>query len=347
MRAGLVILPLLGILAGCSGKTAEPPAEPLSVATAIVSGATEPATITGVGSIAARRELELGFTTAGQIVTMAVNEGDRVAKGQLLAALDSDQVSSALAAAEAEERRASAEYSRALSLRDDGWVTATRVENARATLDSAAATVRARRFAAQTARIHAPSAGLVLARLAEPREVVAAGSPVVILGEEAGGHVLRLPLSDRESARLSLGAPAQVRLEAQGQTLTGRVIEIGGRSDRATGAFQVEIGLPNVPGLRSGLIGRATIQATPNGLSDGSAGLMLPSGALYSARAGEGFVFVVDASKTARLRKVRLGETDDEGTMALSGIKAGERVAISGLDRLQDGMRVNPTGSPR
>lgn len=331
----------LAALAGCSKSPPAPPvADSPIVRTATIAAATQAPGLEATGSVAVRRELALGFTTAGQIATITVNEGDRVAKGQLLAALNADQVASALVAAQAEQRRAAAEYQRSVALREQGWITELRLENARAALDAARANVRARDFASQTARIYAPSDGVVLARLAEPMEVVAAGAPVIALGAEAGGYVLRVPLSDRESAQIVTGAKAQVTLDALDRRLDGRVIEIGGRSDRATGAFTVEIALPNSPGLRSGLIGRVKIETAPS--ARGIAPLLVPPGALYQARAGEGFVFVIDDKNVARLRKLQLGETDDRGTQIVAGLRPGERVAISSLDLLRDGQRVTP-----
>lgn len=333
---------LLVALAGCSKAPPSPVAQVPIVRTAVIAAATNAMGIEATGSVALRRELSLGFTTAGQIATVTVNEGDRVVKGQLLAALNVDQVASALVAAQAEQRRAAAEYQRSVALREQGWITELRLENARAALDAARANVRARDFAAQTARIYAPSDGVVLARLAEPLEVVAAGTPVIALGAEAGGYVLRVPLSDRESAQIERGARAQVQIEALGRAFEGQVIEIGGRSDRATGAFTVEISLPNGPGLRSGLIGRVTIEPSPVAAAAAPPRLLVPPGALYQARAGEGFVFVIDKKNIARLRKLRLGETDDRGTQILEGLRPGERVAISSLDLLRNGQRVVP-----
>lgn len=328
-------------LAGCSKSPSSPPvADAPIVRTARIVAATASPGLEATGSVALRRELALGFTTAGQIATITVNEGDRVAKGQLLAALNADQVASALVAAQAEQRRAAAEYQRSVALREQGWITELRLENARAALDAARANVRARDFASQTARIYAPSDGVVLARMAEPMEVVAAGTPIIALGAESGGYVLRVPLSDRDSAQITQGARAQVKLDALDQVLEGKVIEIGGRSDRATGAFTVEIALPNRPDLRSGLIGRVVIETAASARP--AAPVLVPPGALYQARAGEGFVFVIDAKNVARLRKLQLGETDDRGTQILAGLRPGERVAISSLDLLRDGQPVTP-----
>ncbi len=344
MRLGFLLLPIV-VLAACSAEPTSAPRDVIPVSTVVLAAPDGPVTISATGSVAARRELTLGFTTAGQIKTITVNEGDRVRKGQLLAALDNDQVGSALSAALAEERRADAEYRRIARLNAEGWVTQSRLEGARAALDAARAGVQARRFAADTARITAPNDGMVLARLAEPNEVVAAGAPVVVLGDAAGGFVLRVPLADREAAQIAPGASATVVLEALGLTLDGRVIELGGAADRATGAFQIEIALPPRAGLRSGLIGRAQIVVAS--AAQAPRPIKIPPAALFAARAGEGFVYVIDARNRARLTKVELGETDDTGTQVLSGVRAGDRIAISSLDRLRDGVQVAPEARRR
>ncbi|MFN5901986.1 MAG: efflux RND transporter periplasmic adaptor subunit, partial [Novosphingobium sp.] len=118
------------------------------------------------------------------------------------------------------------------------------------------------------------------------------------------------------------------------------VLELGSRADRATGTFQVEIALPADPRLRSGLIGRASITSNP--AAGASAPLLAPPLAIFGARAGEGFVYAIDAQDKVRLRKVQLGEASDHGVAVLGGLKAGEWVAVAALDRLQDGMTVRP-----
>jgi multidrug efflux pump subunit AcrA (membrane-fusion protein) len=52
-------------------------------------------------------------------------------------------------------------------------------------------------------------------------------------------------------------------------------------------------------------------------------------------------VYVVDASGTARLRQVTLGDTKDAGVEIVSGVKAGERIVLSGFDKIRNGARVN------
>ena len=85
---------------------------------------------------------------------------------------------------------------------------------------------------------------------------------MVILGDSSSGFVLRALLTDRDAVRLRPGITAEVTFEAlPGARLAGQVIEVGGRSDRGSGAFVAEIALPPDPRLRSGLVGTARIAA--------------------------------------------------------------------------------------
>ena len=198
---------LVAVLGACSKpatKQEAPPPVP-QVRVASVGVDQRQVAVSGVGTVALRREASLGFTSAGRIVRLTVNEGDAVHRGQLLAALDTTTVGADLARAQAERDRAAAEYRRSSNLMAQGWITRPRLENAKASLAAAEASVNAAGFQRNNATIVAPGAGRVLARLAEPGQVVAAGTPVLIVGEENSGYVLRVPLSDRDAARLAMG----------------------------------------------------------------------------------------------------------------------------------------------
>ncbi len=326
------------LLVACSSeeKAAEPE-KPLAVRVAEVGRADQVNQIDVIGTALWRMETPLGFTSAGQISRVMVNEGDRVRRGQLLAVLDTTPVQADLAAAEAEARLSGSEVTRLSTLFKQGWVTKARLEAAQAGSESASAAVRARRFALETARIIAPSDGVILSRTAEPTQIVAAGAPVVTLGEAKSGFVFRAPMNDRLASSINIGSPASVRFQALGdEALQGRVLEIGGKAARATGTFDVEIGLPSDPRIRSGMIGNAKVLA-----GGGIASLpLLPAAAVIAPRAGEALVFVIDAKNVAKLRTIQIGDASDSGVEVKSGIAPGERVAVSGLDQLRDGMAV-------
>ncbi len=329
-------------LSGCTGAEPKAPlaAKPLSVRIATVGAVDAAAEIQVVGTALWRVETPLGFTSAGQIVRITVNEGDRVRRGQLLAVLDTTPVQAELVAAEAEARRAASEAARLSVLFRQGWVTKARLEAAQAGAQSSAAAVKARRFALDTARIVAPSDGVVLARSAEPTQVVAAGMPVITLGEARAGFVFRAPLNDRLAAAVALGSPASVIFQAlSGEAVQGRVQEVGGKANRATGTFDIEIALPSDVRIRSGMIGTARLMSAQGGATRKP---QVPPAAIIAPRAGEALVYVLDAQNVVRLRKVRIGEATDSGVDVISGVGPGDRVALSGFDRLKDGTTVIP-----
>lgn len=344
-KSRLFIAPLIALLAACgSEQVPEKPADvALRVSVAVVGQELGSPSIEAAGTAALRKEIPLGFTTPGQVTRILVQEGDRVRRGQLLAVLDTTSVGASLEAADAERDRAAAELGRLKQLYAQGWITKARLEAAEAAARSATANLAARRFSLDTARVVAPADGIILTRGAEPGQIVDAGSPIITLGDAGSGFVLRVLLADRDAVRLRAGIPAEVRFDAlPGAVLAGQVIEVGGRSDRGSGAFTAEIALAPDQRLRSGLVGRARILAPAAG---GSTRLVIPPTAIFAARSDEGFVYVVDAQRRVKARSVTLGQLSPQGAEILSGLNRGETVVTSALDRLRDGAKVDPVGT--
>ncbi len=341
MRVAVVLcLTLVGC--GSTDKAVAP--APPEVRFVRVGQSSTAAAIEAVGTVGMRREVSLGFTSAGRIATIRVEDGDAVRQGQLLAALDTTSVAADLASARAERDRAAAEYARSEKLLAEGWVTRPRVETARATLAAAEARVRAAGFQSANAAIVAPGAGRVLSRSAEPGQAIAAGTPVLTLGDEREGYVLRVPLTDRDADRVVVGGAASVSIDALAAgRVEGQVVELSGRADRATGTFIAEILLPADARLRVGQLGSARMVS--RGITTA---LAVPPASVFAPRAGEAFVYVLDpAAKRVKLRKVRIADAGDSGTRVLDGLRPGELVATSRVDRLADNMAVRPIGPLR
>ncbi len=329
---------VIAALAGCSGEPSAPlPAYP-EVRIAQVSVTSAASEIAATGTIKWRRETSLGFTSPGRVARITAEEGERVRKGDLLAMLDATVVSAAFSSARAEYDRAAADDERSNKLFQQGWVTRQRVDSARAALATATANLRVTEFQTINSRIIATSDGIILARLTEPGQIIAAGTTVLVLGESHDGLVLSVPLTQMDIERVAHGATATIILP-QGTSITGSVIGVAGRADRTTGTFRCEIAIPTGTSAKSGDIAEArilTTQATTRTL-------VVPAGAVFAARGSEGFVYVISrAAKRAQLRKVVLGEISDAGIAVTSGVARGEWVAISRLDQLADGAPVKP-----
>ena len=325
--------------AACSKDAAPPPADAaIPVSLHRVGDQQFGTSRHATGTVRLRRETPLAFLSDGRVQTVSVREGDLVLSGQALATLDPTAVDAAAAAAEARARQAASELQRQRELHQRGWVSKARVESAEAAAEAARADRSSTAFSRRFARISAPAAGVILARSAEPGQVVAAGTPVLVLGEFASGFVLRVPMPAGQAAGLSVGSTANVRFrDDAAPAMAARVLEVAGRADPATGTFRVEFGLPANPALRSGLIGDVEL---PSG---GPSRLLIPSTALFSARADEGFVWRYDAaSRTVKPQMVKLGRISGDGIEVQSGLARGDRIVASGVDRLVDGQKVQP-----
>lgn len=301
-------------------------------------------TINAVGTVRYLRETPLGFTTAGKVATVRFEEGDFVKRGALLAALDTTTVGADVSVATAERNRARAEFNRMRSLFADGWVTKVRYEAAEAAVTAADARVRQAGFASGTAQLYAPSSGVILSRNVQPGQVIAAGTPALILGEGDDGFVFRVPIVDRDASMLRVGMAADIAIEAVGASpITATISEIDGRANEATGAFTVQFRLANRPQLRSGQIGTATIRLPS---SDIGGTLQIPASALFGVRTGEGLVYVVDGKNRVETRNVVIERVTDDFVIVTGGIKPGDTIVTSGLEKLRTGSRVRAIKAP-
>ncbi len=338
LLAGL--LPLL-LLAACGEdkavtKAAADEIHPVQVVT--VQQENLQRTINAVGTVRYRRETPLGFTTPGKVATVRFEEGDFVKRGALLAALDTTSVGADVSVATAERDRARSEFERLRSLYADGWVTKARYEAAEATVKAADARVRQAGFASGTAQLYAPSSGVVLTRNVQPGQIIAAGTPALILGEGDEGFVFRVPIIDRDASKLRVGMAADISIESlDGAPITAMISEIDGRANEATGAFTVQFRLANRPQLRSGQIGTATIKLPA---ADSGSTLQIPASALFGVRTGEGLVYVVDAKSRVETRNVAIERVTDEFVIVSGGLKPGDVIVTSGLEKLRTGSKV-------
>jgi RND family efflux transporter MFP subunit len=324
----------------CGGET-PPPIEdvaaiPVRVAAPRLTNAEPPIVLTG--TLGAKEETPLGFKIGGVVATVAVDEGDRVREGQLLASLSLTEIEASVAAAREGRDKARRDLTRVEALQKDSVATLSQLEDARTGLQVAEAQLRAAEFNKQYAEVRAPANGVVLRRQVEAGQLVAPGTPVFVVRLERGGLVLRAGAADREAVRLSEGMRATVTFDAYaGDSFNGRIERVGVAASPMTGTYEIEISVnPGNRALSSGLIGGARI--TP---SAKSAAVTVPTESLLEVdgRWASIFVLAPDSSRAER-RRVRVLWMDG-GVAALGGgVDTTSRVITAGATRLGDSTRV-------
>lgn len=341
LPAVLLSLLLLFLLPACGKEEAgAAPQGPSVRVAAVVPLGTGPA-IEVAGRVEGKEEVRLAFKVGGIVQSIAVEAGDAVRAGQILASLDPVEFRAHVDQARAEADKASRDLARAEQLNSKGVVSIQAMQDARSQHSVAQAALESARFNLEHAVIVAPADGVVLAKLAEARETVAAGIPVLSFSRADSGWVLRAGLADRLAVQVQAGDPVVVTLDALPATpLQGRVARLGAASDPLTGTVEAEITLdPGAQSLVSGWIGRAQIQASHPAASANT--LMIPANAVLEASGRSAHVYVWESQgSTVRRTPVTVGAIIGERVEVLEGLQAGQQVVSEGAAWLRDGATV-------
>lgn len=327
------------LLAACGEEA--PPVAPLAtpVRAALSSSGPAAPAISTTGRIETSDELRLSFVVGGVIRELAVQPGDRVRKGERLAQIEQTEIAAQVAQAGETAAKARREMERGERLYADQVISLEQLESLRTAAGVADAQLKAVQFNQKYAVIVAPRDGTVLQRLAEEREVVPSGRPVLVLGAEDRGFVVRAALSDREIVQLAHGDLAEVRCDAfPGKLLTGRVTEIASAADPANGMFPIEVRVDATPlKLVTGLVAKLAI--TPAAARTAVL-TYVPIAAVVEGDGRRASVFVVEGSN-ARRRDVEIAFIGPDTVALASGLAPGVRVVTDGALYLEDGESID------
>lgn len=317
------------LVVACQGEAevAEQSAAPaIAVEVLPVSSAGAAGEIRASGLVAYKRETALSFGAPGEIESLAVDVGDRVAAGQALAQLR--RTTSGADAAEAALARQTAQqnFDRVSKLFEAGAAAQAELDAARLALE------RAR----ERVTITAPAAGVILRRDAEPGQIVSAGQAVLSLGEARMGIIVEASMTAPEVAQLLIGQSAAITIRGR-DAMTGKVVRIAEKGTQS-GAFTVEVQVENPNGLRSGEVAEVSMAGRD---ASGAVSFTVPAISLIDARADQGVVFVVDGEGRARRRPVETGGVSDQGVTILKGLQDGDRVITRGASMVRDGDQVD------
>jgi multidrug efflux system membrane fusion protein len=360
-----IILTMSVTVAGCSNKhdTAAEKAPPV-----IVKGAvTETAALSGVpetfevsGTVRARTSAIVSARIAGTVALLRVREGDRVAKGQLLAQLEAQENSATAAAATAgidEARRgldeamtrkklADTTFERYQKLFNEQAVTRQEFDNRQSERDLAlqgVARAEARLKQAQESsrgataisdytRIVAPISGIITSRQADLGATVFPAQPLMTI-EDEGSYQLDLAIPESMAAKVKPGTTLQVTLDAVNAAFDAKIAEVVPSADPSSRTFTVKINLSQ-KGLKSGMFGRGTIT-----LGSMVNSIMVPKKAVFE-RGALTTVWVLDKEGIARMRIIKAGKIIGEKVEILAGLSVGERIVTGGADKVSEGSKV-------
>ena len=351
------------LLAGCG---AEAPPAPPPPEVEIVTIKTQPVTnvIELPGRVQATRTAEVRARVDGIVQRRLFEEGTDVRAGQALFAIDPRElranlnaVQATLARAQANAANAQQDVNRYRPLLVDQAISKQEYDAAVARLRTAEADVAQARAQVESARLSlgyttvtAPISGRAgRAQVTEGALVSAAGGTLLTTIEQINPIYVNFSQSssdlmairrDITSGRLDVPGlsrlPVQLQLEdGTSYGLAGHIDFLDLAIDEATGTAALRAEFPN-PGrlLLPGQFVRARIQAGTR-----ADGIMVPQRAVTVGPQG-GTVMVVGAKEIVEARPVRLGTLQGSNWIVLDGLKPGERVVVSGIQKIQPGQPV-------
>jgi RND family efflux transporter MFP subunit len=378
LRRFIVLLLLIGVAAAAvyaasvSGKldlleALEPRLEVRVATVSVQTGRAADATVVATGYLESRRQAMIGARAPGRIETLNVEEGTRVTKGQVLAALEHADLDAALAATKAELTRTRAEiaeqkveidrtrreYERAVKVQPTRAMTeaefdeakfqyqaaVARMESLKAAVELAGARVREAEQVKENMFVRAPFDGTVISKDAEVGESIMPGG----MGESSGrGSVVTIADLERLEVdcdvkedyigRVIVGLPAEVAVDAvPGRRYKGRVRKIIPMGDRARATIKVKVEITDADErLFPEMSGTVYFLPDETEMSKEAAErrIFCPTDALLQD--GEtSHVWIVDDAQRVRRLDVKTGSTNDGRTEILGGLEGGERVVIA------------------
>lgn len=359
-RCAFPILTAAALAAACGeAPKAAAPAPPRPVQ--VITLATAPVLTTGeyLGSLLSRESVVVLPQVAGYVRQIHARPGQRVTAGASLVEIDARDENAALSSAAAQARSAAAQRDlarqslvRAEALHKQGLAPTQEVDQRRADLAATEAAVRAataavsqRRVALSNRTITAAIPGVLGDVNVRIGDYVTATTPLTSIAQ---ADVLELTLSvPAQRARgLAMDAPVEVLAEDGSVLVATKVSYVSPEADPRTQLVEVKATFENTPKLRPQELMRARLVFATR------QGIQVPALAV-ERQAGEAFAFVVvkkGEGLAVERRRIGIGALRDRGYVVTEGLSAGDRVAVSSLHALKDGMAVvieDPAAKPR
>ncbi len=319
------------------------------------------------GRLTAVNSAQLRPLVSGTIQKVMFADGDEVKQGQTLFVIDPRpfearlaQAKAALQSAESAATLAQTEFRRASDLADNKAVSESIRDNrsndlhiAESQLASAQASVFEAELDLEYAYVKAPFAGRVGRAEVTVGNIVQAGANAPVLtslvnleslyaefdvDEESYFRIMRSVngnASDGERA-LSSVVPVEVAIQGMGDIVHQASLHaFDNQLDEGSGTIRARAIVQNIDGsLIPGVFANVrigTAQETPV--------LLVPERAI-SVSQSKRFVYVVNADDRVEYREVTLGQSLDGQRVVLSGLNAGERVIVNGIQRVANDMQV-------
>lgn len=348
---------LSALVSGCSKQAAAPEPE-RAVRTQVVSASSAAASHEYAAEVRPRVESRLSFRVSGKLLSRAVNLGDTVKAGQVLARIDAQDLklaeaaaSAAVMAARTNRDQAGADYKRFVDLQHQGFISTAELERrdsafkaAQAQLEQARAQADVQGNQAGYAQLVADGAGVVTGVDAEPGQVLAAGTPVVRVALDGPRDIVfSVPEDQISRVKAAASAPGALKVRLWGSDKTSPLTlrEVAAAADPVTRTFLIKADAGKLD-VRLGQSATVVLDLPQ------TAGIIKLPLAAVMQQSGKTSVWVLDGpSMTVKPVPVQVGGAEGNEVVIAGGLSPGQEVVVAGVHVLNPGQKVKRYVPPR
>ena len=300
------------------------------------------------GYVVARRKATVSSKITGKVLEVFIEEGDYVAKGQVLAQLDDSTSQAELNYASAQFDEAKRIYSRTRELIEGNLASQASLDAAGAQMDGLEALLAVRMQVVDDMKIRAPFSGVVVYKAAQPGEMI---SPV-----SAGGGSIRTGIGtivDMDSLeievdvneafinRVQAGQPVVANLNAYPKwDIASEVIAIIPTADRNKATVRVRIRLlekdervlPDM-GARVSFLKKVEENEGPK-----KEGVMVPNASIQTS-SGQDYIMLIINNKI-NIQAIEIAEETSNYSRVIKGLESGDKVLAKFDEALNEGQQV-------
>jgi len=284
-------------------------------------------------------ETYLSFKTGGIIKSILVNEGDKVKKGQILAALELNEIKAQVSQAKSGYEKALRDFNRAQNLYKDSVATLAQMQDAKTGLNIATEQLGIAKYNLNHSEIRATDNGYILKKFVNEGQLVSSGTPVFQTnGAIKDGWILKAGISDHDWANVKIGDKALVQSDVNpSQNIKAYVLRKSEGVDPYSGTFYVELRIKdNHSGkIASGLFGKAAI--FPEYAKEMWAA---PYQSILDGDGNTGYVFATNNMKTAEKIKVNIFALEEDSVYINKGLNNYKYLIVSGSAYLNNNSQI-------
>ena len=298
--------------------------------------------ITLPAQVLADQHVTLYAKVSGYLQNIAVDKGDTVKAGAVLAHIEMPELIAARVRQQAELRAAAADYGRIQesSQKAPDLVVPQMLDQARGRFEIARASLDQSETMLRYATVTAPFGGVITQRFVDPGALTQAGTALVTLMDFSKVR-LQVAVPELEASRVAVGQPVTVVTEnLPGMPFDGKVARFTYALDTASRTMLAEVSLDNPKlALRPGMLVTAKL-----GIERKDSAPIMPTDALVMEKTNA-FAYVLDGEKAAK-HPLKIGFNDGQNVEVLEGLNPEDAIILVGKLNLSNGQTVRVAAAP-